>query len=193
MARAHAGGDVGRQAAVGLGYRVVTGHALAGLEGLRDLVLCVLLAAEDAGEVHHLAEADDVGPAHGGRDLLDVDGGAGVVESRDSRHAGGRGEHGLQRGSLGVVKHDADALQADDVAALVRVGVDRGRAAGDDDLGVLPAADHGGLDVDVRVDVAGGDVLARRVDNLGVRADAVLGGVAVEPEVGHAPARNRDV
>ena len=193
VARADAGGDVGVEAAVGLGDGVVTGHALAGLEGLGHLVLGVLLAAEDAREVHHLAEADDVGPVHGGRDLRGVDVGTCVVEAGDGGDAGGRGEHGLERRALGVVEHDADALEADDVAALVRVGEDRGRAARDDDLGVLSAADHGGLDVDVGIDVAGGDILTGGVDDLRVRPDTVLGSVAAQAQVRHAAARDGDV
>ncbi len=167
--------------------------ALACPEGLADLALGVLLAAEDAGEVHHLAQAHDVVPPHGLGDLLVVDRGAGVVEAGDGRDARRGGEHGLERGALGVVEHDADAVEAHDVAALVRVGEDRGGAARDDHAGVLGAADHGGLDVDVRVDVAGGQVLAVGVDHLRVGPDAVLGGVAVDADVGDASACHGDV
>ncbi len=193
VARAHAGGDVGVEAAVLLRDGVVAGHALAGLEGLGDLADRVLLAAEDAGEVHHLAEAHDVVPVHGLGHLRGIDVGAAVVKARDGRHARGRGEHVLERGALGVVEHGAHTLHAGDVAALVRVGEDRGGAARHHDARVLGAADHGGLNMDMRINVAGRHVLASGVDDLGSLTDAVLGGVLADAEIGHAPAGDGDI
>ena len=193
VAGTHARGDIGGKPAVRLRDGVVARDALACLEGLGYLVQGVLLAGEDAGEVHHLAETHDVGPFHGGCHLGGVYGGAGVVKSRDGRHAGGRREHGLERRAAGVIEHDSDALEPHDVGALVRVRVDGRGAARHDDARVLGRADHGALDVDVRVDVAGRYVLAGSVDDTGLGPDAVLGRVAVKAQVGDAPAGDGDV
>ena len=75
----------------------------------------------------------------------------------------------------------------------MRVRVDADGAVGHDAASVLGRADHAGLDVDVGVQKAGGGIEAVSVDHLGVWPDAVLGRVAVEADVGDAPAADGDV
>ena len=193
VAARDAGGDVGVQAAVVVRRDVVAGHGLVGLEGLLHLAERVLLARKDAGEVHHLAKAAGLGPRHGVRHLRGVDAGARVLHAQDRRHARRRGEHDLERRAGGVLPHGLDALEAADVCDLVRVRVDADGAVGHDAARVLGRADHAGLDVDVGVQKAGRGVEAVGVHDGGVGADAVLGRVAVEPDVGDAPAADGDV
>ena len=73
VAARDAGGDVGVEQAVGVGHGEVARHDLASLEGLVDLLDGVVLAAQDARVVHHLAETHHGVPGHGLADVLGVD------------------------------------------------------------------------------------------------------------------------
>ena len=79
-------------------------------------------------------------------------------------HAGGHHHEHAQPAVLGLVEHVADAVQAEHVGDLVRIGDHRGDAFGHHRRGKLPHTDHRTLDVDVRVDQAGGQVAAFQVN-----------------------------
>ena len=84
---ANARSDVCVEAAIGLGDGVVARHALAGLEGLPHLMLGILLTSQDAGEVHHLAQAHNVIPLHGLGNLCRIHVRAAVVKAGHGGHA----------------------------------------------------------------------------------------------------------
>ena len=95
-----------------------------------------------------------------------------VVRAQDRArgfHVGGghaRGQHDehAERIVLGRVEHVANAVEAEHVADLVRIGDDGGRAARHHGAREFRRWHHGRLDVHVRVDEAGRDDLARHVD-----------------------------
>ena len=72
-----------------------------------------------------------------------------------------------------------DAVRAEDVRDLVRVGDDGGRAEREDEARELVHEELRGLQVHVRVDEPGDDVLAARVDDLAARVLAQASDVAV--------------
>ena len=65
MAGAHARGDVGVEPAVALGHGIMPRHDLTCTQGCADLVHGVIGSREDAGVIHHLAQAHRVRPGHG--------------------------------------------------------------------------------------------------------------------------------
>ena len=188
MARGDACGDVGTQPAVVIGGDVVAGDDTVGLEGLPHLVQRVLLAGEDSGEVHHLAQGHDAVPAHALGHLAGVYGRTGVLDPQHGRYAGRGGEHGLERGARRVLPHGPHAFKSADVGDLMWVRVDAHGAVGDDGAGVLGRTDHRGLDVYVRVKEAGGRVESRGIHHGGLGSDAMLGRVSADADVGNTPA-----
>ena len=193
VAGAHTRSDVCVEAAIGLGDGVVARHALAGLEGLPHLMLGILLTSQDAGEVHHLAQAHNVIPLHGLGNLCRIHVRAAVVKAGHGGHARRRGEHRFERGALGVVKHHAHAIEAYNVAAFVWIGKNRSGAARNHNLGVLGTADHSRLDMNVRIDIARSHVLARSVHYRRVLTNAMLRGVLAYAQIGDAPTGHGDI
>ena len=175
VAAADAGCDIGVQRGAGIGNGEMAGDDIVGFERLGQLGMDVFLRADHVGEAHHLAESHDAVPAHHFADIVRADRRAGILKSGDCGHAGGRVGHGLERGTLRILDHDPDALFAADIADLVRIHEDAGRAAGDDRLRIFAHGDHGRFHVDVPVHKAGGNILAVCVDDGRLRADAVRG------------------
>ena len=173
VAAADAGGDVGAQCGAGIGDGKMPGDDVVGLERFGKLGVDMLLRADHVREAHHFAETHDAVPRHHFADVVRPDRRAGVLKARDRRDARRRVGHRLKRGALRVLDHELHAVLAADVADLVRVHENAGRAAGNDRLGVLAHGEHGRLHMDVPVHKAGRNVLPRRVDDLRVRTDAV--------------------
>ena len=149
----------------------------------RELRELVGRAVDDAGEVHHLGEAEDAAAAH---QRLQVAGASG-------RRGDSNGEAGTHEGAMKKTSSckpdEASRSQwtpstAEHVRDLVRVGDDRGRPEREDEARELVDEELHRLDVHVRVDEAGDDVAARCVDRL-----AAL----VRPEPGDHPVDDRDV
>ena len=94
-------------------------------------------AGEDAVHVHHLGDAEDLGPAEHFGDFGAAEAGSGDLEAGGGRDGGG----GLAEASEGkaarAVDGVADAGDAEDVGNLVRVVKDGGGALRDDDRGVV--------------------------------------------------------
>ena len=65
MAGAHARGDVGVEPAVTLRHGIMPRHDLTCTQGCADLVDGVVGSREDAGVIHHLAQAHRIRPGHG--------------------------------------------------------------------------------------------------------------------------------
>ena len=139
----------------------------------RELLQLVRVAGDDAGEVHHLGEADHAAAAQQALEVAPVEGPARRLERRRG-HAGRGHEEDVERHLVAEVGEPVDAVGAEDVGDLVRVGDDGGSAEREDEARELVHEQLRRLQVHVRVDEAGDDVLAARVDD-------VAPGVLAEP------------
>lgn len=175
VAAADAAGGVGVQSGTGFWQGVVAGDDFVCDEGGVDDAVGVVIAGEDAWEVHHFAEAHDLVSLHGAGDVFWSDETAGVFKSWHGWHAGRGDEHAFERCALCVVDHAAHAVETEHVADLVGIGIDADGAVGHDGFGVFADGEHGGFDVDVTVEKTWRHVEAAGVDDLGVWADAGCG------------------
>ena len=128
-------------------------------DDLRDDLRVVV---DDAVGVHHLGQT-----LHPGVVIERVDGAvvqvrAGFVHRR-GRDAGRQHEPHVDRQTLGGLEHVVDAVGAHDVRDLMGVGDDRGRAVRQRRADELLRRDQAGFQMDVRVDEARADDLARHI------------------------------
>ncbi len=154
-------------------------------DGVLDLGADAGVAEEEAGDVHHLGEAEDVLPPVEGGEVVGTERRSGRLEVR-RRDA--RGEHDVDLdGEVGRGgEKRLEPLGAADVRDLVRVGDDGGRAV----RGGVTREDggrrHRRFDVDVGVPEGWREIRALQVD-------LVLGaGRAVRSEAEDAVARDAD-
>ena len=172
-----AGGGVGVEVfAVDRGSVAV--DDLAVLLGEDDLVQRGAVGAQDAGEVHKFAEAENFGTSDRLFHFLRADDCAGMLERRGG-DTGGEHVLDVERGVLRGVDHVIEARQAADVDDLVRVGNDGGAAVGDKETADLFGGDVGRFNVDMAVDEAGGGIAAVRVDGLAALIWTDAGDLAV--------------
>ena len=193
MAGAHARGDVGVKPAVAFGHGVMTRHDLACTQGCADLVHGVVGPREDAGVIHHLAQAHRVRPGHGLIHLGGVYVGARIFKAGHCGHATGRGEHELERHAPGIGRHLLHRSQASHVACLVRVIIDAHGTVRHNGAGVLGRPHHGALDMHVPVEKARRHIIARRVNHARVGPHAVLRSMGSDTHIGNSTSRNGDV
>ena len=150
------GADPGRR----VGVQLLAEHArrmavdVPGQGELRELALG---AGDDAGEVHHLGEAEHAVPAQeplqvAGRELA-----ARRLERRGG-HARRGHEVDVERQAGAGVEQPVDTVGAEDVRDLVRVGDDGGRSQRQHEARELVDEQLRRLEVHVRVDEAGNDV-----------------------------------
>jgi len=141
--------------------------------GRTELDFCqyVVVAGDDAGEVHHFADTghfgvvDELFQFFSGKDR------AGILERR-RRNTGGEGDKNIERQVSPVFQHVPDAFQSVDVGDFVRIGHDAGSAVREYQPGETRGAHHAGFDMDVGVDEAGQQVGSSRVNDfhrLGMR------------------------
>ena len=156
-----AGGDVGIQILALEARRVAVDLLVVRLRGddLRDDLRVVV---DDAVGVHHLGQT-----LHSGVVIERVDGTvvqvrAGFIHRR-GRDAGRQHEPHVDRQALGCLEHVVDAVGAHDVRDLMGVGDDRGRAVRQRRADELLRRDQAGFQMDVRVDEARADDLARHI------------------------------
>ena len=128
-------------------------------DDLRDDLRVVV---DDAVGVHHLGQT-----LHSGVVIERVDGTvvqvrAGFIHRR-GRDAGRQHEPHVDRQTLGGLEHVVDAVGAHDVRDLMGVGDDRGRAVRQRRADELLRRDQAGFQMDVRVDKAWADDLARHI------------------------------
>ena len=193
VAAGDAGGDVGVELAVCVRHGEMAGQGLVGLEGLVHLGERALVAGEDAGVVHHLPEAHHGVPAHGLADVLGINLRTGVLKAWHRRDARARRDHALERHARGVADELLERGKPGDVHGLVRVPADSRGTVRNHRAGVLGGPHHGGLNVDVTVHEARRHKAAGGVDDRGLLANAMLGRVAANAQVGNAPRGNGDV
>lgn len=170
-------GDVGVQSSTGFWQGVVAGDDFVCGEGGVDDAVGVVIAGEDAWEVHHFAQAHDLVPLHGAGDVFWSDEAAGVFKSKHGWHAGRGDEHTFERCALCVVDHAAHAVETEHVADLVGIGIDADGAVRHDGCGVADEGDasFGDGDVDVFLELGGADVDERAAADDGVSGLAALG------------------
>ena len=160
-------------------------------------------ARDHAGEVHHLREPDHPAASEQRLQVTGVEWTSRRLEPR-RRNARGRGEVDVERQVGARVDEPVDAVGAEDVRDLVRIGDDRGRPEREHQPGELGDEQLRRLEVHVGVDEAGHDVRPVRVDRLlalvraETRDDAVADrDVDIEPFAGedreHATAAHDDV
>ena len=187
----------------GIGVEVVAGRhggvpvhlAGYGLRTDRDATAGLLVSAVDAGQVHHLAQAEDGAAVlvHEGLHIGGGDLGARLLVGQ-GRDAGGHHELDVERRALGVLDHEREAVETAHVGDLVAVGDRGGGAAGKRHARVLGRADVGALDVQVPVDEARGEVAALAVDDalgLPCRNGGVLAVAALEQHARDAAVLHR--
>ena len=158
----------------GIGVEVVAGRhggvpvhlAGYGLRTDRDATAGLLVSAVDAGQVHHLAQAEDGAAVlvHEGLHIGGGDLGARLLVGQ-GRDAGGHHELDVERRALGVLDHEREAVETAHVGDLVAVGDGGGGAPGKRHAGVLGRADVGALDVQVAVDETGGEVTVAAIND----------------------------
>ena len=130
------------------------------------------IAGQDAGIVHHLAQAQY---AFIPREAGQVGGeqrGAGRIEVRRG-HAGGYHHVDVERNAVGSAEHPVDAVVAEDVGYLVGIGDDRRGAARGDHPGVFDRGQEARFDMDMRVDQARAEVPASQIQG-GLGLEAVV-------------------
>ena len=134
---------------------------------LRQLELRELgrVAGDDAGEVHHLGEPDHTAAAEERVEVADREGAPRRLEVRcgDARR---RHEVDVERKPRGGVEQPVDAVGAEHVRDLVRIGDDGRRPERQDEACELVGEHLRRLDVDVGIDESRDDPLARGVDDL---------------------------
>ena len=178
------GTDAGGQVGVERGATHAGGVAIdMGGEMSVELGQLRFVTGDDPGEVHHLGHADGAVAA---QEALDVAGGEGAPRRLESGrgHAGAGHHEDVQRQVRAAVEQPVDAIGAEHVGDLVRVGDHRGGAVGHYGAGELVDHELGRLDVHVGVDEAGDQVRARDVDLLSALIPA-------EPD--HMAVLDRDV
>ena len=115
------------------------------------------IARQNARHVHHLAQEVDVVALH---ERVDVgcadDGSAGLHVC--AGYAGGGAEEEMEGYLTAVFNHEVDAVDAEHIGYLVRVGNGGQRAVTDGDTGKVLGQQHAALDVDVAVDESGKNV-----------------------------------
>ncbi len=109
---------------------------------------------------------------------------------RGRRHRARHGEEDVERRRARVREHPLDALAVADIADLVAVAEDRRGAVEQRRLGIGAGGHHAALDVDMRIDQAGGENRTGAVEDVGA---AVARARAGRLHRGNAPARHPDL
>ena len=157
-----------------------------------ELVELVRVAGDDAGVVHHLGEPDHAPAAEESLQVPERERAPRRLELRRG-HARRGHEEDVERHLVGDVGEPVDPVRAEHVRDLVRVGDDRRRPHRQDEARELVHEELHGLQVHVRVDQPGDDVLAARVHDLLARVGAEPGDVAVaDRDLGLEPLARED-
>ena len=152
---------------------------------------CILSSLhEDAGEIHHFAQADDAGPGHRFGHFGGADGRAGRFQARGAGDAGGHLHVDVDGQGLGFVVHQFDAGQAEDVGDFVGVDEHAGGAVGDDGAGEFGDGDHAAFDVHVGVAQAGDEVTAVSLHHFCLFPNRIVG---IFADIGDAAVPDGDI
>ena len=164
---------IGMEGIAEIGRCIVPAHRLAGILGGGDFRQHLLVTGDHAGEIHHLAQTDDVGPLHRLANVLGAERGAGILEAGRAGHTGRHLHEDVDRHGHRLVMHQPDAGQAQHIGDFVRVDEHRCGAMRDHRAGELGDRHHAAFDMHVRVAQARHKVAALRIDHLRCLADAM--------------------
>ena len=120
----------------------MTSDGFTGVLGGSNLGQHFWITVDDAGKVHHLAQADDAGPVHGFGDVIGCDLEPGGFQTGGGGRTGGHLGVDVDRLQERFVVHQAHTAQAQDVGDLVRIRKHRRRAMGDHGGGELGRGQH---------------------------------------------------
>ena len=167
---------IGDNARRGIGVEVHTGNErrvavnLLGrrLVGSIDASTGLGVGHKDARQVHHFAQTKDIARMLG-KKRLHVSGGNHSARLFIGQRGHARGHHVLDGNGRAatVLDHKVQAVQARHVGDLVAVGNGGGSTARRRHARILGGADVRGLNVQMSVDKAGGEIATLAVDNLG--------------------------
>ena len=147
----------------------VAADGAAAFEGGGHDRVAARVAHGDLDEVHFLTESHGLRVAV--EEFADFGGGeiaAGGFElGRGRGHGGGDREENGERGLAGILQHPLDAGGVADVADFMAVAKNRRRAVEQSALGVGARGHHRALDVDMRIDEAGGEDAAGGIEEFG--------------------------
>jgi hypothetical protein len=143
----------------------------------RQLLQLGRAPVDDAGEVHHLGEAEHPAPAEQPFEIAGQERAPRRLELRGG-HAGRRHEEDVEREVVAQVREPVDAVRAEHVRDLVRVGDDGRRPQRQHELGELVDEELRRLEMHVRVDEARDEVLPGGVEQL---PSLVVPGAGDEP------------
>ena len=175
------GGDVRIDGLVGVGDAAgragahefpsvdVPADRLAALQGRREDGVAARVTHGHVHEVHLLAQRRGLGPTVEERaDLLGGQVAPSGFELRTGgRHGAGDREEDVQRSSPGVFQHPLDPLGVAHIPDLMAVAENGGDAAEQGRLGIGAGRHHRRLDVDMRIDQAGGQDPAACIEEPG--------------------------
>ena len=166
---------VGDNARCGIGVEVLTGNEwrvavnLLGwrLVGSIDASTGLGVGHKDARQVHHFAQTKDIARMLG-KKRLHVSGGNHSARLLIGQRGHARGHHVLDGNGRAttVLYHKVQAVQARHVGDLVAVGNGGGSTARRRHARILGGADVRGLNVQMSVDKAGGEIATLAVDDL---------------------------
>ena len=165
-------------------------HRLAGLDRRCDLAGHHRVVGDHARKIHHLAEADDVRPAHRFRDVGDAQRRARRFQPRRGGHAARHLHMHVDGHRCRLVMHQPHARQAEHIGDLVRIDEHRGRAMRDHGAAEFGDGDHAALDMHVPVAEPRHEVAPARLHHHRLGADRVAG---IRPAIGKAPAADGNV
>ena len=167
---------VGDNARRGIGVEVLAGNKwrmavdLLGrrLVGSIDASAGLGIGHKDARQVHHFAQTKDIARMLG-KKRLHIGGGNHSTRLLIGQRGHARGHHVLDGNgrATAVLDHKAQAVQAGNVGDLVAVGNGSGGAARRRHARILGGTDVRGLDMQMSVDKAGGDIATLAVNDLG--------------------------
>ena len=129
------------------------------------IVRNALVVVIDADVVHDLGDADDAVALEKVGDFGGMERGARTFDGGNGGNARGREDILAKRRRKRTFEHVGHAVDAHDVADLMRIGHGGRRAPDDGLLAEVFGDHHGGLDVHVRVDIAGHQVPPAAVDD----------------------------
>ena len=158
----------------------------------RELLQLSRVAGDDAGEVHHLGQADNAPAAQETLEVTGCQRSARRLEDRRG-HARRRREVHVEREAGADVEQPVDAVRTEDIRDLMRIGDDGSRSHRQHEARELVDEQLRRLEVHVRVDEARCEVRAADIKRLVPLVFAQAGDVAVaDSHVGLEPFAGED-
>ena len=169
---------------------IVPAHDFAGPLRCRDFAKHLWIIVEHAGEIHHFAEADDVGPGHGLNHIVRTNHRSACFKTRRRRHAGRHLNKNIDGQTHGLVMHQLHACQPQHIGDLVGINEHGRSAMGYDRTGEFGHRHHAAFHMHVAIAETRNEIAAIGFNDFCIRADAMG---AVFSHIGKAPVSNGDI